>query len=173
MNFPYTSANTAFVPLHQAMKKRNSSAFMPRFSNPHTGRSQLKGNQWQIKQASGCHRDRMRSDWCLYQEREEAGWLETGQWAEQRLLFFFFFIKPPQLPLIPLNEITSFSEEHGSFQTFHVLRQQKGKNRHSGFSHHPRSGFVNSSCSASETWGLKIQPHFPGWQLLNPISDIL
>lgn len=34
---------------------------------------------------------------------------------------------PKQLPLIPLNEITSFSEEHGGFQTFHVLRQQKGK----------------------------------------------
>lgn len=33
----------------------------------------------------------------------------------------------PKLYLISLNEIASFSEEHGGFQTFYVLRQQKGK----------------------------------------------
>lgn len=45
------------------------------------------------------------------------------------------------------------------------------KNGHLGFSHHVRSAFVNSSCSASETWRPKTQPHLPGWWLLNPISD--
>lgn len=62
--------------------------------------------------------------------------MESGQSAEQRSLLLkkkknHHQKKPKRktssFPLVPLNEITSFSEEWGGFQTFHVLRQQRRK----------------------------------------------
>lgn len=155
MNFPYTSPNTAFLPLHQGMKERNSSAITSRFSNPRTGRSWLKGNQWQMRQASACHRDRMRSDWCLYQKRGgRVIGIRPVSWAEITLIKKKKNnkkspCKTSSFPLVPLNEITSFSEEWGGLSNLSCAQTTKEKKRHSGFSHHPKSGFINSKCSTS------------------------
>lgn len=54
--------------------------------------------------------------------------MESGQSAEQRSLLLKKKKSPcktSSFPLVPLNEITSFSEEWGGFQTFHVLRTQR------------------------------------------------
>lgn len=79
--------------------------------------------------------------------------------------------KTSSFPLVPLNEITSFSEEWGgAFQTFHVLRQQRRKTGIQDF-HTIQSQDLTETVQHLRLQSLKSNLIFLGVNCLTPSQE--